>query len=173
LKGKRMHPYGAIINVIGNDNPNIKSLLNEGLWGFPDDKRGINKTRWNNLEVGTLVLLYGDFFQTKGVWFLCEFIDKFENREPVKYWIKNPLGYPWQIKLKPKLPYNFSLQDLREISPIGREALAFSFGINIFKPKVSLGWSIILFGAPNVSYSYSAFERIVDEFNFRNAKIRP
>jgi len=35
-----MHQYGAIINVIGNDNPNIKSLLNEGLWGFPDDKRG-------------------------------------------------------------------------------------------------------------------------------------
>ncbi|MEM2179128.1 MAG: hypothetical protein QXO40_03535 [Candidatus Aenigmatarchaeota archaeon] len=165
---------GALINVLSFSHPHIKSLLTEGLWGFPEDKLGLNKKKWNILEIGTHILLYSEYAGVKGIWFLCEMIEKFENRNPVSYWIQNPLGYPWQIRLKPIFPYRkFELDVLGKIKPIHKDELASIFGIKIFRAKLDR-WSLMLFSEvkePLINYNYSLFKKIKDEFEIRNKGI--
>lgn len=66
----------ALVNVLNFHHPHVQSIFNEGLWGFPEDKLGINKRKWALLEVGGEVLLYGEYKGVKGIWFLCKIIDK-------------------------------------------------------------------------------------------------
>ena len=172
--GLNMVTLGALVNVLSFSHPHVRSLLSEGLWGFPDDKLGTNRRKWDLLEVGNEVLVYGEYEGVRGVWFLCEITDKFENRNPVKYWIKNPTGYPWQIRLKPILPYEkFDLDAMEKIKPVRRDELAPVFGVRIFRAKYDR-WSLLLFSDKKeslVSYNYSTFSRIKDELNVRNREV--
>ncbi|MEM2294176.1 MAG: hypothetical protein QXX41_12965 [Nitrososphaerota archaeon] len=164
----------ALVNVLNFHHPHVQSIFNEGLWGFPEDKLGINKRKWALLEVGGEVLLYGEYKGVKGIWFLCKIIDKFESRSPVNYWIKNPTGYPWQVKLRAVSPYEkLDLELLDKIKPLRREELVPLFGVRIFKAKTDR-WSLILFGDERryyVSYDYRIFERMKEELNIRNTGI--
>jgi len=165
---------GALINVLSFSHPHIRSIFDEGLWGFPEDKLGINRKKWSLLDVNSEVLLYGEYKNVRGVWYLCQVTDKFESRAPVKYWVKNPTGYPWQIRLKPISPYNeISLDLLEKIKPLRREELAPIFGVRLFRAKVDR-WSLILFGEerkPLISYTWQFFERMRDELNVRNREV--
>lgn len=164
----------ALVNVLSFSHHHALSLFSEGLWGFPDDKLGINKKKWMLLEVGSEVLLYGEYKGDKGVWLLCRVIEKFESRSPVSYWIKNPTGYPWQIRLKVTSPYEkFSLDTLDKIRILRREELVPLFGVRIFRAKTDK-WSLILFGDERkqyISYDYKIFEKMKDELNVRNKEI--
>lgn len=164
----------ALINIVSFSHPHAESIFSEGLWGFPEDKRGINKKRWGLLEVGSEVLLYGEYKGVKGIWYLCKVTERFESRAPVKYWIKNPTGYPWQIRFKPISPYSkISMDLLDKIRPLRREELVPMFGIRLFKAKADR-WSLILFGDEKelpISYARQLFERMRDELNVRNRKV--
>lgn len=165
---------GALINVLSFLHPHVQSIFKEGLWGFPKDKLGTNKRKWMLLEVDSEVLLYGEYKGIKGVWFLCKIIDKFESHHPVNYWVKNPTGYPWQLRLKAISPYEkFSPEILDKIEPLRREELVPIFGIRIFRAKTDR-WSLIVFGDEKkqyISYDYKIFERMKDELNIRNKGI--
>ncbi len=164
----------ALINVLSFSHPHVQSIFNEGLWGFPEDKLGINRRKWMMLNIGSEVLLYGEHKGIRGIWFLCQIIDKFESRSPVKYWVKNPTGYPWQIKLKVVSPHErMSLDLLDKIKPLRREELVPIFGLKLFKAKTDR-WSLILFSdekKPLVPYTYQVFERMKDELNVRNKEV--
>ncbi|MCS7145308.1 MAG: hypothetical protein RMJ28_06825 [Nitrososphaerota archaeon] len=166
-----MSNIGAIVNVISFNHPHIKSLVSEGLWGFPDDKPGSNKRRWEKLRRGDNILLYGEYRAVKGIWFLCELIDKRENRSPVNYWIQNPAGYPWQITIRPLFPTNkFNLSVLDSLDPIRKDELS-QIGIKTFNQKLDR-WSLLVFDRQE-KYSYDLFQTILTEFKMRNEKIKP
>ncbi|MEM1635720.1 MAG: hypothetical protein QXQ80_00200 [Nitrososphaerota archaeon] len=92
----------------------------------------------------------------------------------MNYWIKNPTGYPWQVKLRAVSPYEkLDLELLDKIKPLRREELVPLFGVRIFKAKTDR-WSLILFGDERrhyVSYDYRIFERMKEELNIRNTGI--
>jgi len=141
----------AIVNIISFTHPHAESLFAEGLWGFPDDKLKNNKRNWEKLNVGDNVLLYGEYKGIKGIWFLCNLKEKREYHEPIKYWNKNPTGYPWQIKLVPVFPLNkFDKKSLDEVVPLTKDDLK-SLGINIFKQKYDR-WSVRVYDTNNQQY---------------------
>jgi hypothetical protein len=141
----------AIVNIISFTHPHAESLFAEGLWGFPDDKLKNNKRNWEKLNVGDNVLLYGEYKGIKGIWFLCNLKEKREYHEPIKYWNKNPTGYPWQIKLVPVFPLNkFDKKLLNEVVPLTKDDLK-SLGINIFKQKYDR-WSVRVYDTNNQQY---------------------
>lgn len=162
---------GTVVNIVGFNHPHIKSLVKEGLWGFPDDKTGSNKRKWERLKVSDRVLLYGEYRAVKGIWFLCELIGKRESHNPVGYWVQNPTGYPWQIILRPIFPIDkFDLDKLDIIDPIRKDELS-QMGVKIFNQKVDR-WSLLIFGNKE-KYSYELFEKILKEFQVRSEKIKP
>jgi hypothetical protein len=159
----------AIVNILSFSHEHIESLFSEGLWGFPDDKAGMNKRNWERLQLGSEILLYGEYRGVKGVWMLCSLLEKKESREPVKYWKQNPTGYPWQIKLLPVLPEGrFQRDKLEETVPIKKEELA-SLGLRIFRQKYDR-WSLRVFGQVD-SEQYSAVKEVIKMLQIRNEKI--
>jgi len=163
----------ALANVLSFSHLHVRSLISEGLWGFPDDKLGVNRRKWELLEVGSSVLLYGEYRGIKGVWLLSEIVEKFENRNPVAYWSMNPTGYPWQVRLKPLFPITkFDGKLLNSVKPVKKEELA-ALGVNALKAKVDR-WSLFIFSDKKerlATYSYELFQRIVDELEIRNKRI--
>lgn len=165
---------GVIINILSFSHPHVKSLFREGLWGFPDDKPGMNRRRWDRLEAGVPVLIYGEYNGVRGIWFSGEVIDKFISHDPVKYWVKNQTGYPYQVRLRFKFPHEkLSMDVLTGIRPVYKDELASIYGIRIFKAKVDR-WSLLVFGdvkEEGVTYSYTLFKKVLDEFIARNRVI--
>ena len=169
---------GCIINLISSTHPHFKSLLSEGLWGFPDNK--LNRRRWSALKPGLRALLYFQHKEVKGVWGVAEVVEVSESREPVHYWVENPAGYPLQVRLRllqpvelaptPTNPLNPEVFD--GVKPLRKEELA-ALGASMFRPTADR-WSILLFGdEPPATYSSAIFDKILDEYTLRNVKPRP
>jgi hypothetical protein len=123
---------GAIINVVSFKHPHVESLFKEGLWGFP--KGELNQKRWKALEPGMPILFYGDLDGIRGIFLKTILENKIESYKPIKYWIQNPTGYPFQIHVKIE-----SDIDLKRVQPVKKEELAFSYGIPIFRQKQIAG----------------------------------
>jgi hypothetical protein len=158
----------AIVNISSFTHEHVESLFAEGLWGFPDDKPKNNKRRWEKLNVGDYILLYGEFRGTRGIWFLCKLKEKRKYDKPIKYWKKNPTGYPWQIKLAPLFPSNkFDRELLDELSPLTKEDLKL-LGIKIFKQKYDR-WSVMVYDENNQQYPLVI--KAIEVFKSRNTKV--
>ena len=162
----------AIVNVRSFSHPHLASIYTEGLWGFPDNER--NRERWNALEPGGYVFLYGEHRGIKGVWALCRLLDKEFAEKPIKYW-EPPDGYPLLIRLESVIPRELkSKEDLDRVRPVTKEELASAFSVGAFRQKYDR-WSLYVFGserAPGVTYSLTKFERVRMEFESRNSKMR-
>ena len=152
---------GAIINVLDFSHPHVKSLFEEGLWGFPD--KPVNRNRWRLLEKGCNILIYGNYNHNKGVYLKGTLIEKFESHEPVEYWIQNKKGYPLQVKI--------NVEDkLENVTPVLKGELA-EKGVKICKAKYDR-WSLIIFGNfSGATYSFDVFERVLELYDARNKKI--
>jgi hypothetical protein len=156
-----------MINVLSFSHPHVKSL-EEGLWGFPEDKHRINERRWRALQPGIPVLVYGEYHRRRGIWLRGTLAEKMENREPVPYWIQNPNGYPYQIKLK------FVETSPESCHPVTKEELDSTFGLGVARQKIDR-WSLLVFGEEQegVTYSSTLFTKINDEFEARNVSPIP
>ncbi|MGB9729180.1 MAG: hypothetical protein ACP5IZ_05040 [Thermoprotei archaeon] len=149
---------GAIVNVLDFLHPHVKSLFEEGLWGFPDNL--VNRRRWSLLSEGCIIFFYGNYNNNKGIYLMSILREKFENHNPVKYWVYNPVGYPLQIKVKVS-------GALENSSPVLKGELA-GLGIKIFKAPADR-WSLIVFGDfEGATYPYNIFNNVVEIFNARN-----
>ena len=173
-----MTDLGALINVRSTNHSHFKSILIEGLWGFPLDKKGINKVRWSHLVKDTPIFLYCEHNGIRGIWALCKVINRKFSRKPVNYWVKNPVGFPLHIKFefilpvahKPSPDNPFILELFDQVKPIKREELASKFRIRAFKALTDR-WSLYIFGDKNldgITYSYNLFEEILNEFKAKN-----
>jgi hypothetical protein len=153
---------GAIVNVLSFSHPHARSL-EEGLWGFPDNKQGINARRWKTLQPGMPILLYGEYRGKRGIWLRGTVLDKSHSDKPVSYWNQNPTGYPYQVKLK------LDRSSPESSSPITKEELASTFALGVAKQKIDR-WSLVVFGEEQrgVTYGSTLFTRINDEFQARN-----
>jgi len=169
---------GAIINARSSSHPHFRSLLEEGLWGFPLDKKGVNRSRWERLEAGAPVLLYFEHRGVRGVWAVCEVVGRQESKLPVKYWVENPAGYPLYVKVRFLLPREhapspgnpFRLEWLEGVKPITREELASAFGLTFLKAPQDR-WSLFVFGETRekgVTYQLAKLKALLDEFEARN-----
>ncbi len=158
---------GAIVNVLSFTHPHVKSLFEEGLWGFPDDKQKINKKRWSMLETGMPILFYGEYKGVRGIFMKAMLLNKEESYKPVKYWLKNPKGYPFHIHVNIE-----SNKNLDGINPIKKEELASVFSVPIFRQKADR-WSLVIFGEESgrAEYSINKFLNILSEFEVRNKRI--
>jgi len=155
---------GVIINILDFGHPHVQSLRSERLWGFPDDKHGINRRRWSALQAGMPVLFYGDFGGTKGIFLRASLERKVESSAPVRYWVRNPTGYPLHIFVRIE-----SEKDLSKVQPVRKEELAMSFSVPIFRQKADR-WSLVVFGGkgPGVTYPIGKFLAVLSEFDVRN-----
>jgi hypothetical protein len=70
---------GAIINVLDFSHPHVESIFEEGLWGFPENN--VNKRRWELLERGCILLLYGKHKGNKGVYLKGVLTEKIRKQE--------------------------------------------------------------------------------------------
>jgi len=156
---------GAVVNVLNFRHPHLESLFKEGLWGFPDDRRGLNRARWSAMDVGVPMLFYGDYDGTKGIFLRATLTRKAESREPVKYWIQNQTGYPLHIYLRLE-----SETDLKNVRPIKKEELALT--IPVFRQRADR-WSSMVFGekGKGVTYPFDKFSAMLSEFEVRNRRI--
>ena len=101
-----MSARAAIINVRSFTHPHLRSIYEEGLWGLPDNK--VNQTRWDALQPGSRILLYGEYGGKKGAWVLCRLKDKeLALNRPIKYW-DPPTGYPLLVWLELEVPPSLS-----------------------------------------------------------------
>lgn len=158
---------GVLINVLDFSHPHVKSIWSEGLWGFPDNV--VNKKRWTLIKPGSKVLLYGSYDGRKGIYIKGLIKNTLRLTDPVKYWIENPTGYPLGIYLDLEVK---NPSQLSNIKPVYREELAYNFGIRIFKAKTDR-WSLIIFGdLPGATYEYKVFEKLYQEFDIRNRKVK-
>ena len=168
--------YAGIVNLRSSSHPHFKSVLEEGLWGFPDNR--INRVRWSLLKPGVDLLLYFEHMNIRGVWIIAEVLDVRESRDPVRYWVENPVGYPLQITLKIKYPREhkpsptkpFKIEWLDSVKPIARDELAYTFGVRAFRAFRDR-WSLYIFGdvrERGVTYNISVFEKILNEYILRN-----
>ena len=128
---------GAIINFLSFSHPHVKSL-EVGLWGFPPDKQGINMRRWKALQPGIPVLVYGEYQGKKGIWLKGTLTEKMENQKPVSYWVQNPTGYPYQIKLE------LAKTSPESSNPVTKEELASTFNLGVARQKLTAGVSSCL-----------------------------
>src|ERR1700733_3697038 len=89
---------GVIVNVLSFHHPHVKSIIEEGLWGFPGTK--LNRTRWDALKPGATIFFYGKRLEDRGIFLKAKLRRKEESHDPVKYWNMNPIGYPYQIHVE-------------------------------------------------------------------------
>lgn len=166
---------GILINMLSFSHPHVESLFSEGLWGFPDDARGINRSKHSCIETGTPVLVYGEFSGKRGVWLFGEISERFESHDPVQYWVQKPAGYPLQIRIASKFPSEkLSLNVLADVASVGREELSAVFGIGVFKARADR-WSLLVFGdvkQRGITYRYDIFKALLDEFHARNQVVK-
>jgi hypothetical protein len=129
--------------------------------------------RWNLLRPGSEALLYFEHNGVKGVWGLGKVVEVFESRKPVSYWVRDPVGYPLQVRLelvepkshRPSPSDPVKLEWFDNVTPLRREEFA-GLGVKLQGgPKDR--WSLIVFGK-GAKYSYNAFERLKNEFWTRN-----
>jgi len=143
----------AIVNVVSfRRNPHVRSIFSKGVWGFTER----NRKRWDLLESGVRVLFYGD----KGIRLAGYIKNKYESREPVTEWIKNPTGYPLHITL------DLVDRDVDKVNPIERSELASKYGVGLAKMGFR-GFSLVIFGSRG-TYPLNVFDEIWNEFLKRN-----
>jgi hypothetical protein len=150
-----MAEKGVLIRVLRFDHPHIESLFQEGLWGFPDNKK--NRNKWETIERGDLALLYGEYKGRYGIWQRGEIIDKFENKKPVKYWTQDPTGFPLQVKI------NLHPPSLSVAEPIDKHDLISIYQLTILKMRY--GWSLQTYSEPE---DFEIFKKIYDEYEAKN-----
>ena len=167
---------GALVNLISSSHPHFRSVIERGLWGFSPDPKGVSRSRWELLKEGSPLLLYFEYKGVKGVWMIGVLTGKEESRSPVRYW-NPPNDYPLRIYFSVKIPREhiptpqapLNLAWLEKITPIRKEELISAYGVKALKFwKV---YSLITFGdekVRGVTYSYSALESIIHEFEARN-----
>lgn len=84
----------AILNVGSfheRRNPHVVTLYrDEPLWGLRERDRRF----WDRLEVGSRVLIYGEFQGVRGIYLSGNIKGKRYTTEPVREWMKNPSGFP-------------------------------------------------------------------------------
>jgi hypothetical protein len=152
---------GAIINVLDFSHPHVKSLFEEGLWGFPD--KPVNRKRWQLLKESCIILIYGNYNHNKGVYLKGILMEKFESHEPVKYWILDKRGYPLQIRINIE-------GELENAVPILKGELA-EMGVKICKAPYDR-WSLIIFGNfSGATYPFDIYEKVLELYDARNKKI--
>jgi hypothetical protein len=153
----------ALVNVLSFSHPHVKSLFSEGLWGFPDN--AVNRRRWLCLEGGSVVFLYGNYNNNKGAYLKGVLRERFENHEPVSYWIQNPTGYPLQVRVD-------IAGKLEEAVPVLRGELA-ELGVRMLRAAADR-WSLLVFGdVEGATYGLEVFRRIEENFEVRNVKAPP
>jgi hypothetical protein len=166
---------GCIINLLSSSHPHFRSFLSEGLWGFPDNR--VNRKKWSILRPGCETLLYFEHKGVRGVWGLGKVVEVFESRKPVSYWVRDPAGFPLQVRLELIEPKNHrpvpsdpvKLDWFNGVTPLRREELA---GLNVKMPGGLVDrWSLIVLGE-GTKYSYSVFEQLKYEFLVRNKEMR-
>lgn len=86
----------VILNVGRNHtvrgNPNLKTLLEGGLWGLKDRYR----KQWGRINIGDEVLVYCD----RGIRAKGKVVNKEYNpKEPITDW-DDPYGYPYRVELE-------------------------------------------------------------------------
>ena len=164
------------MNLISSSHPHFKSVLIEGLWGFPDN--AVNRSRWSALEPGADLLLYFEHNGVKGVWMLAKLLSVEENRKPITYWIEDPTGYPFQVRFKvihprehlPTPENPFKVEWLNDVKPIQRDELAHTFGISALRSRQDR-WSLYVFGdttQKGITYDISLLNSIFNEYVLRN-----
>jgi len=122
--------HGFMVNLISSSDVHFKSFISEGLWGFPDNN--LNRKRWNLLRPGSEALLYFEHRGVKGVWGLGKIVEVFESRKPVSYWVRDPVGYPLQVRLelvepkshRPSPSDPVKLEWFDDVTPLRREEFA-------------------------------------------------
>lgn len=161
---------GAIVNVISFQHPHVRSLYEEGLWGFPENR--VTRPRWESLEVGCKLLFYGSRSmgdaEVRGIFLAATLERKTYSTEPVSYWVYGPTRYPLQIVVK--FDRDWSIERSK---PILKEELAKAFGIPLFGQKFDR-WSLVVFGdvkRKGVTYPFDRFARVSAEFETRNRLI--
>ncbi|MCD6368987.1 MAG: hypothetical protein J7L38_04230, partial [Thermoproteales archaeon] len=156
-------------------HPHFKSVAEEGLWGFPRDRLGINERRWRILRPGMKILLYFEHKGVRGVWVLAEIVKTFRGEDRVSYWHADARLYPFRVIFKPIFPRvkkrGLDVDMLDKVKPITREEL--SHYIPVFRTPGDR-WSLFIFGETKtrgVTYPYEKFRRIWIEFETRNSSL--
>lgn len=155
-----MAKVDAIINVYSFDvekNPHFESIIKENLWGVPPHYKG----NWEKLEPSSRVLVYGD----KGIRVAGIIEQKFEKHEPIKYWVNNPTGYPYQFTMK------LLNEESEVIQPIDKEKLVKTYKINAAKRDFfQVGMLIFPDEKINIKTKYkrNTFDKIWSEFTTTN-----
>lgn len=128
----------AILNVGSfhkQRNPHVMTLLKDKpFWGL----RERDKRFWDRLEIGSRVLVYGEFQGSRGIYLSGLVETKEHNTQPVQEWVKNPTGFPYQIHLK------LSKLTLKNVEPISLDELS-EKNIPFFQDKPERLISIIFF----------------------------
>jgi len=174
---------GVMINARSTSHSHFRSLIEEGLWGFPLDRRGVNESRWSRVCVGAPVLVYCEHRGVRGVWMLGEVVGRERSSRPVGYWVESPSGYPLHVRLRFLLPRAHAptpesplrLEWLDEVRPVTRDELATVFGLKMFRARHGR-WSLVVFSdvkVRGVTYPLSKFKEVLDEFEARNRLLRP
>lgn len=157
----RLNKLGVVINVVSFDprkHPHVASILEDSLWGFSDITR--HRNSWGLLDQNTRVLIYGD----KAIRMAAYVQMKCESHEPIRFWVRNPVGYPLHLHLE------LLNRDVENIQPISNQELNIKHGIPLAK-KGFRGMALILFGntsQKSVIYPIRKFETIWDDFTKRN-----
>ena len=89
--------------------------------------------------------------------------EKFKSEKPAAYWLQNPTGYPYEVRLK------LEASSPERSHAITKEELASVFGLGVARQKIDR-WSLVVFGEEQegVTYSSALFAKINDEFQARN-----
>jgi hypothetical protein len=151
----------AILNVGSFDerrNPHVVTLYrDEPFWGLRERDRRF----WDRLEVGSRVLIYGEFQGVRGIFLSGNITGKRYTTEPVREWLKNPSGYPCHLYLDlPRIK-------LDDVEPISLDELS-EMDVPFFKDKPTKLISIIFFDESTVG----KFDELWRIFHERN-EIRP
>jgi hypothetical protein len=112
------------------------------------------------LEKGTRLLFYGD----RGIRLAGYVESRYESREPVREWVKDPVGYPLRIT------FNLMNRDAEGVKPIERTELVEKYGIGLAK-KGFWGFGLVIFGSGG-TYPLNKFDEIWNEFLSRN-RLKP
>lgn len=168
-----MPKTAAIINTLRTSHPHFRSILEEGLWGFPESN--INRKRWEKLSIGSQLLIFFEHRGVQGVWLIGEVIDKVEDYSRVKYWTEDNRIYPYRIRFKVIHPFThhptpsnpLTISQIDKVKPLTSSELI-DLGVTGLKGQ---RWSLYVFGdkrESGITYDYQLFEKAHEKFLQKN-----
>jgi hypothetical protein len=167
--------------LLSSEHEHFESFTAEGLWGFPDND--VNRRRWSTLQRGSKALLYFEHRGVKGIWGLARVVEVFESRSRVEYWVKDPEGYPLQVRLELVKPIEYKIAPDRPldkalfdaVKPVGRDEAA-NLGVGVLKAQADR-WSLVTFGHKDatsdrdITYSVDVFNELEKRLLERNPPV--